>query len=111
VKKTTWKTNESHSMQGEIVVNLPKYTERLRLIKSCNFKTNDGGEIVTGFDQVDSLITAIEETQKFIESVSLVTKDGQKIDSYEELEHTHGCDSILPEVAFFIINGPQLGNN
>lgn len=111
MKTVTWKTRNEHALQGEIEVVLPKYTERLRLMKDCNFKVDEKGEIVTGFEQIESLIVAIEKSKPFIKSVNLLTKDGQKVESFDELEVTAGCDAILTELAFFVINGPQLGNN
>jgi hypothetical protein len=111
MRTLTFKTKEHHKLQGEIVVKAVKYTERLKLIKECNFKTDASGEISFGFDQVDSLIKAIELTAKFVEKVDLKAEDGTAVSSYDDLEYFQGADTILTELAFFVINGPQLGNS
>ena len=96
---------------GEVKIELPKYTQRLKYIKECNFRINADGEIDEGIDQVDSLIKMIEVAGQHIKSVKVKHESGIEVKSYEEMEDFTEFDSLVSELASFVLNGGQVGKS
>lgn len=100
---------DQDGLVGEVKIRVPKYTERLRYVKECNFKLDGSGNAVLSTDQLDSVIKMIEFASKHVVSVDL--KHGEKeFKTWEELECDPVCDSFISSFSGEILSGVSLGN-
>ena len=96
--------------EGSIVLKVPQYKERLKLLKECNFKLGANGDIINNDSQFDSIEKLAEITEKHIEKVNL-TCNGNEIKSVEDLGYYAEGVELLNEVGGLILNGFSLGKN
>jgi len=107
----TWKSAEDSNVQGTIEIRLPKYTERLKYLRDCQFEINEAGEVEVSNGMLDSTIKMIEIAEKHVEKVDLVNEMSQEIKSFEQMEYHPECELILQELGQIMLNGVQLGND
>lgn len=112
--KYEWKPQENHDFEGVIELNIPKYTQRLKYIKQCNFKAkkNEKGELEVdaGLDSLDSIVEMVEIAKQHVEKVNVRHKESQAVfKSWDELEENPVCDGLLSEIGSMVVNGPVLG--
>lgn len=108
----TWKPCESDvedlkELEGHIVLNVPKYKERMELIKSLKLKVTDG-TIEMGDEQFDSFDKILEIVKKRITKIELKYGD-MKFKTLEDLEHYEVFTHITSELWGLIGNGIKLG--
>lgn len=96
--------------EGSIVLKVPQYKERLKLLKECNFKLSKDGEVANNNEQFDSIEKLTDITEKHIEKVNL-THNGQEIKSVEDLGYYAEGVELINEVGGLILNGFSLGKN
>ena len=95
--------------EGSAKIELPKYTQRLKYIKECNFKVNADGEVDASTDQLDALMSMVEVAKKHISDVDI--KCGEiHAKSFDDLEDFVEFDSLIPELASTVLNGGRVGN-
>ena len=95
---------------GKIVVNFPKYKQRLQYIKDCNFQTNEAGEITVGTDQIESIIKLVEIAGQHVEKVAIEhLETGLEVGSFEELEDYEDTQEIINVIGGKILAGVRLG--
>lgn len=112
MKEFVYKINksESHEFEGEIVLTVPKYKERLKLLKQTNMKFNAKGEISSEVDQFDMAEKIAEIAEAHIKSIDL-TRDGEKFISIDELEYEADYGVLISEVGSAILSGITMGKN
>lgn len=98
------KTSEVDSpFSGIVIINVPKYTERLKLQKKCNLAAKEGS-----IDQAALAKIGLEHITK-VELVHI--KSEKAITDKEELEYSkEGADVIL-SIANDVLGGISLGEN
>lgn len=95
---------------GVIVLKVPQYKERIKLLKECNFKLGAEGEVTNNNEQFDSIEKLAEITEKHIERVDLKMND-QEIKSIEDLGYYAEGVELINEVGGLVLNGFTLGKN
>jgi hypothetical protein len=101
---------ETEGFEGHVVFNIPKYTERLKYIKQCGFKTGDDGQIVVSLEDTDSLVAMVEIAEKHVVEVNLTHKaTGKVFQSMEALQYDNVCDALLSELSGKVLSGFSLG--
>ncbi len=104
--------DEKLVFEGEVVINLPKYSERLALLKSLNFKTSNDGKVEASSDQIDSMIKMIEIASKHVASVKVRRiDDGYEFNSIDELEYDKEGSELINEIANVIMSGVKMGKH
>lgn len=96
--------------EGMITIKVPQYKERIKLLKECNFKLSNDGDLQADNEQFDSVEKLLEITEKHIEKVALV-HDKKEINSVEDLGYYVEGTELLNEVGGLILNGFSLGKN
>lgn len=98
--------------EGKVSIEVPKYVQRMKYLKECNFKIGEGSQVQMGMESMDSIVKMIELAPKHVKNVSLShMKSGDKFKKWEDLEEDYRCDQILNQIASVIVNGPQLGKD
>lgn len=96
--------------EGVIKVKVPKYCDRLKLMKDANFKISSTGEIDPTVDLLEQAMKMVEIAQSHTESVKLKrVDDGFEIKSFEDLEYDKDGSDLINEIANFVIGGGRLG--
>lgn len=90
-----------------VEIELLPYSERMKLIKSLNFKINNDGQVENyGIDQIDEITRVTKER---IKSISVKYGNKKEITTLEELEYYQECSEILNECITHVMNGVKLG--
>jgi len=98
--------------EGEIKVKVPKYKDRLKLLKECNFKMDDKGEISKGTDQFDSVEKVVEIAESHILQVNVKHKETEEeFDSVEGLSYTQEGSELINDIGNMVLSGFKLGKN
>lgn len=108
MKEFVFKPKEDSGFTGEIKLRVPKYKERIRLLKECNLSVDENGEMGKGAAQFDSVEKIIDVTESHVISVSLRYGE-QEIYEVEELGYYQEGVELLNEVGNLILSGFQLG--
>lgn len=103
-----WKSNVEN-VKGIVKVTIPKYVERMNLLKEINLKTLQNGEVQISSDQIDMMIKIKEVVQSKIVSVDLEINK-KKITNFDDLEYYSEFNLILNDLSSAIFNGIKLGN-
>ena len=97
--------------EGKALLKMPKYRDRLQMIKSCQFKIDASGDVVNGMDNLDSLSKMVEFASKAVEKLMIKHIDsGVVAKSFEELEYNPIFDAILNDISGYYLNAGKLGN-
>ncbi|GAH17770.1 unnamed protein product, partial [marine sediment metagenome] len=82
------KDEKKNPFTGSIIIEVPKYTQRLQYLKECNFKTNKAGEVDQSGGTYDSIIKMIDIAKKHMTKVEVMrVEDGLLFESIEDLEY------------------------
>jgi hypothetical protein len=96
---------------GHIMVEVPKYIERLQYIKDMKLSVGDSGEVKGDVGNIDQAIKVVEIAKKHIKEVALtVVSTGQEVKSLEDLEYSFEGSQLMNEVANLVLSGIKLGN-
>ena len=100
-------------LEGYVIWNLPSYIERRMLLKSIGVKFNSSGNVeAADIDHFELLKQLHEECHKYIKEVCIENKMTTEMHtSFESVTYDPYCDSLIEELAFFLINGVKLGKN
>ena len=110
MKEFSYKPKKESGFVGEIKLRIPKYKERIKLLKECNFAIDSEGEMSKGAAQFDSVEKIIEMTEQHVVSVSL--KFGEhEILEYDELGYYQEGVELLNDVGNLILSGFKLGKS
>jgi hypothetical protein len=103
------KENGESPFSGKVILKIPKYLERLELVKKFQFGVNKQSEVEAS-DQVDSTMKAFELIGPHVVSVELEIKEtSEKITDLEELGYYQEGLALMMELAGFILGGIKLG--
>lgn len=101
--------SEGSLISGSIEVEIPKYFERLDMMKALQMKVVDG-EVVGGEDAMLSVKKAYEIVEKYAKAFKLKTVKGEDIESLEALSYFQEGAAVIMEAAGAIVGGIRLGN-
>jgi hypothetical protein len=91
---------------------MPKYRDRLQMIKDCNFKVNQNGEMESGFENLDGLTKMIDFAAKSVKEMEIVhVASGTLAKSFDELEYNPIFDTLISDIAGFYMNAGKVGNS
>lgn len=97
--------------KGKVRLKIPKYRERLKLIKDLQFKVNSSGDVEQGDSAMDNAIQMVEMAAKHVVTVKLVKKGVKKeFSSVEDLEYDKEGSELINDIANVILGGISLGN-
>jgi hypothetical protein len=99
---------EPNPYSGKVVIKLPKFAERSRILREVNFKRGPDGEV-----DLQSSLEGLEKLDAIVKQhvVKMDVKKGKKaFHTCEELEYDSGYGSFINEVAGVVLNGVDLGN-
>ena len=103
--KTTEKEIDN-PFKGSVIIQVPKYTERLGYIKECNFNPDDGASSST----YESMIKMVGIAKKHITKVELLRiSDEQIFSSVDDLEYDKEGSDVLNTIATLVLEGVKLG--
>lgn len=103
---------EKSGFTGYVEIRMPKYKERLGLIKGLDLKTDSKGEVELGSDTMDKAIKFAEIAESHVESVKLQhPKVDSEITSLDDLDMYEEGTMILQKITGVILNGVKLGND
>ena len=57
------------NITGELVLEVPGYRERLKMIKECNFKMTGDGTVKLTTETIDSMIKLLDITEKYFKKI------------------------------------------
>lgn len=112
MKEFKFVPKKESGFEGNIMVKVPKYKERMKLLRECNFKLDAEGNVGSGMEQFDSIDKLISITESNVSSVSLVYGEGDgacSIDSIEELGYYQEGVELITELGNLILSGFALG--
>jgi len=96
--------------EGQVIYNMPLYTNRLKYLKECNFSS--GEDVKASGANYDSMIRMVDICKKHIVKVALKVKcNGEEIKSLEELELYQEGGDALNQIATCLLRGVKLGEN
>lgn len=94
---------------GKVILRIPKYLERLEMVKKFQFGVNKNAEVESS-DQVDSTMRAFEIIGPHVVSMELKIKETEEeITSLEDLGYYQEGLALMMELAGFILGGIKLG--
>ena len=94
---------------GHIVLAVPKYSIRKKLVKKYGIKTSANGEVEFEVDPIESMCAMVEGAKEFVEEVNIKRlHDDKKYKSFEDLECDPSCDNILEDIGRIITSGETL---
>jgi len=103
-------TKKDSPFKGIVQLKMPKYLERMKLMKKCNFNTSNGKDEKT--DGLDSMEKLIQISLDHIHSVKLIRIDDEReFNCIDDLEYDVEGSSLLNEIGQKIIGGARLGKN
>lgn len=103
-----WEPSKESGLKGYVEFRVPKFKERMDLIKQIGIKVDSNGEMDTSVDKLDVVIKMEEVCKKYVKNVSLSTGK-HKFENLEDLEVTEAYGTIVSEVANEIMSGVRLG--
>lgn len=96
--------------EGFVTVRVPKYMDRLKLLKECNFSFGANGEVNAGSGQFESIEKMVSVVEKHVSAVEIVVKSTQEaIKSLDDLSYTAEGSELINELANLILGGFKLG--
>jgi len=99
---------EYKEITGKLVLTIPTYRQRLKMIKDCNFKINENGEVNTGLDSLDSIVNLLDAAKPHFKKIDL--KCGEiHVKSFEDMESYPEFDQLLTAAASSVLNAGRLG--
>lgn len=119
MKEFTWSPQDKEDDNGKKVVavfkgsvklKIPKYRERLKLIKDMQFKVSPSGEVEQGSSAMDNAIQMVELVDKHVTSLKLSKKDCKhEFSTVADLEYDKEGSELINEMANVILGGISLG--
>lgn len=96
------------SLEGFVSLEMPKYLERIEIMKSLSFETKDGE--VESAKRVEPAIKLYAMLEKHVREVSL--KHGElEIKSLDDLGYYQDGVKVINELGAVLIGGVRLGKN
>ena len=98
---------KTKGVSGRVVINLPTYAERLKFAKEAGVSGDD----LSGDPGLGIMIGMLEKIHPFIEKIDLDV-DGEKIDTFEELEMYQKGTLVINEIIAVVTGGiPSKGKS
>ncbi len=96
------------NIKGELIIGIPKYRQRLKMMKDCNFKLSEDGSVNVSTETLQSIITLTDMAQEYFTKVDLKCGDIH-VKSFDEMENYSEFDGLISECATLILNAGKLG--
>lgn len=94
---------------GYVVMTMPKYSERKKLIKKYGIKANATGQVDFEVDAIESLSAMVDGVKEYVEEVKIKrVHDKKEYVSFEDLEYDPSCDALLEDLGRLLIQGETL---
>ena len=94
--------------KGEIVLNYPSWSERMKEIKKYSLVGSADEITEASSDKFDAILGAFEFMKKYVVSVNVTrSEDGKKYKSLEELDQDG--DEVCLEIGTLVFKRPKLG--
>jgi hypothetical protein len=96
--------------EGSVLIKLPRYRERLKLVRDAGFKPSGDGTMSADSDGLAMMDKLLEATEKNIVKMELIHKEsGEKFESMEDLEcYAEGVE-LLSDIGNVLLSGLRLG--
>lgn len=110
MREMTWTPNDKSAFKGKVVLKIPKYRERIAILKEAGYSVGkDGVEAASDhYAFADKMIQIVE---KNVLSVELTHEPScQKFSSIDELEVYQEGTELINELGQTILGGVKLGN-
>jgi hypothetical protein len=108
MREISYDLKKYKDITGELILEIPSYRERLKMIKECNFQTDSKGQVVISGEGIDSFIKLLDVTEKYFKKIDVVCGE-IKAKTFSELEGSPEFDSLINDCAAFILNAGKLG--
>ena len=102
------KPNDSHGFKGSAVIKIPKYKERLKLLKSVNLKFGENCEVILDGDQIGMAIKFAEIAEAHVKSID-ISRGNDKFKSLEDLEYDPEGGALVSELGGLVVSGIKMG--
>jgi hypothetical protein len=98
--------------KGHFILDLPKYTQRMKYISQCGFKLKEDGEVDGSMDNLDAIVRMLELAIPHIKTVSVTRlEDQSEFKCVDDLEFDADAGGLLQEVANAVISGVKISKN
>lgn len=98
--------------EGKALLKMPKYRDRLQMIKACQFKFDKDGNVEGGLDNLDGLLKMIEFTSKAVEKLKVKhVASGSVAETFDQLELNPVFDQLVSDISGFYLNAGKMGNS
>jgi len=107
------KVKKENPFTGTMKIKIPKYKERMKLLRDLNVGFDKDGEVETskGTQGVDSAIRMIELAEEHLVSLDLTHKPTKEsIKSLDDLEYCEEGTIIINQIGQAVLTGAKLGN-
>lgn len=108
MREIDFNLKEHKGITGKLILTIPTYRQRLKMIKECNFKMNEKGEVNVGLETLDTLVKLLDLTKPHFKKVDLKCDD-VCVKSFDEMESAPEFDNLLTAAASAILNAGKLG--
>lgn len=108
--KTDKGTEVPNPFKGHILIQVPKYKERMKLIKELNMNLDAKGEIALSSDNFETASKMYDIADKYVKSLS-VKRGKEEFNSIEELEYDQEGSNLILEAANVVLSGIRMGKS
>lgn len=110
MKVVEHKVSNEH-FEGSVSISVPSYSERLRLMKSLNFKVAEDGKVEANEDTLEKIACSVDKLSEHVKSVSIKVKSsGESINSLDDLGVYQEGAQVLSDLTVYLTRGLTLGN-
>lgn len=96
--------------EGYVMIRMPKFKERLALIKGLGISTDEKGEVGMNDDSLEKAAQLVGIAHEHVESVQLKhVESGIEFSSMDDLDMYEEGTQLIQEIAGMVINGVKLG--
>jgi len=100
--------SKHEGITGKLILTIPTYRQRLKIIKECNFKINEQGDVNVGTETLESMVKLIDLAEPHFKKIDL--KFGEiHVKNFEQMESYTEFDTLITEAATAVLNAGKLG--
>lgn len=96
--------------KGEIILKIPKYAERLKLVGQLAVNIESDGQVKTTKETMAAAIKMAEIAQEHIVSLKVENVETKEVyASFDDLEYDQDGTALINECANVVVNGIRMG--
>lgn len=108
MKELNYDLKKHKDITGKLVLTIPTYRQRLKMIKDCNFKVSEKGQINVGNETLDSMVKLIDLAEPHFKKIDLTCGE-ITVKNFKDMESNPEFDTLITEAATTLLNAGSLG--